>query len=362
MLDARFAASERGLLRRLSIGLSSEGVEVTFLCPPSVAGAISEGMLSSVIAANVEAGQLERWSAKRVIRESLTAAGLDECDVVHAFGGKSIAMAAEIARGMDALLAVEVWRARMAPRLRATLDAHGFKHGAAVRPLVLCVPSSLIAKRLEEAGINAGIRVTPWGVHAPAPPETPAGAARRNQAIVFAGRGLDGKRYLAAFDAVCSLARERPNVLLFVDAVASHRLQLWKRVVASGLQSRVTLVGDLEATRDAALAADLFVHPEARGECRSILLDAMATGACVIAAKDPDVSWIIGDETAKVVRSDYSDGWRSAVTDVLDHTAVREDLRQRAFAHIRQHHTVSGYVTTTLDAYESTLAAHAQRS
>lgn len=340
------------MLRRITVGLADEGVSVTVLCSPMVEAHLVEGVLGSVVVAPIQSNPIVRPFARRLAADALAAAGVAGFDVVHALGGGSWHTAAWLAEVAGAPLMIDLWRTGVAMRLRRTLDAAA----AGIPAVGVLAPGDPVVAELRNAGIRGPIRTVAWGVHAPRE------LARRREsdrapAVGFVGRGADARQYHLAFDAACRIAARKPSLMLFADAETSRRLGLWPRARAAGVAERLTLVSDFESRRGAALAVDVLVQPEARGEHRSVLLDAMGQGVPVVAAADRHVVWLIDRVTCRAVTTNAGRGWEDAIEGMLDGAAARTELTAAAFRFVREKHPASGHIAGIIDAYESLVRA-----
>ncbi|MCE7974858.1 MAG: glycosyltransferase [Leptolyngbya sp. PLA1] len=165
------------------------------------------------------------------------------------------------------------------------------------------------------------------------------------------GAGLDTGAYAAALRGLAVAAGVRPDMHVFADAVAARRAGLWAAARRLGLLDRLSLIEELEGRRDLLMQADLLVLPEARGDQRSVLLEAMATGVVVVAAADPLVTTLQDGRTARLV-TDHA-AWGAAFTDVLTNEARTRSLALSANEYVRTNARVSDYVRGVLAAYQA---------
>ncbi len=360
LTDASFATRERAMLSRLEVGLADEGVRIIQAVPRSAApdeGGQPPGQLfvQQLVYEDRGPGLLRRLRDRR-LAESIEALRDPEderpVDIVHVFGeggGGAWATAAELAARFQAALAVEVWSAECVERASHVRIPPGFERF----PLVFFAPGRPIEERLREdverPGLGA-VRYTPWGVHTPAAAHELLPVGRATSAMI-AGSGRDSAPYAAA---LAGLAAPGPQAQLmaFADAAAITRADAWPVVNRLGLTDRFTLAPDIEARRDLTLACDLLLVPEARGEHRTLVLDAMAAGILVIAASDPWVGWFIEGRTARLVDRPQPDRWASVLSSVLADIPAARALAASAREHVRQQQRASAHVASVVDAYE----------
>lgn len=354
--DEVFATRERSMLTRLEVGLADEGIRVaralpervgtdgapSTLGPPIVFEDTRLPFTRSVRAARL-AADVERvvWSEAEA---GLPNAGGRAIDVVHAFGGGVWDLALEVARRLDAALAVEVWRLGLADRAPwAQRRAQGVPH-------VFLAPDPAIERRMKAQGLS-NVRVAPWGVYAQSRSRA-AATPGRSVGIVITGGGRDPRATLAAIEGVALAVRDQPDSIVFMDGAAAARARVWPHAKRVGLLERLSLIDDLEHRRELALRADILVQPEAMGEQRSLLLDAMASGMVVIAAADPGVSWLVDGQTSWLVPEPSPRLWAEAVTRAISKPDDARGLTESAMSAVARDHRASAHVSSVLAAYE----------
>ncbi|MEL7474065.1 MAG: glycosyltransferase [Planctomycetota bacterium] len=349
LIDEAFAARESDLLDRLEIGLVDEGVRL-FRAGPARADE-DDAATPNLYRRSIGFPPATPWTTRRRrarwLHERLESIESVRdgavVDVVHAFGGRVWDLAIEFGRRIGRPVALEVWRARLAHRASSLGSARSGSE------LLLSAPDETIERELLAAGLTAPVRMAPWGVHAPArcPEPRPSRGAR---SVLIAGGGREASTMRDCVRALASLDAE--DVMVFIDASAFHRAQLWPVVEGAGMLQRVTLVDQLEALRDLALQADVIVQPEALGEQRSILLDAMAHGVRVVAQRDERVSWLIDGRTAWLAGMTDVDGWVSTLRYALHDDEHSRRVVESAWSYVREHRLASRHVAAVLDLYE----------
>ena len=213
-------------------------------------------------------------------------------------------------------------------------------------------PGDHTAQALRAAGARQRCRVAPWGARALATPAAFSDPIRPVSATVLAA-GHDPGAVSDALEGLALASRKHEDLMVFLDAGAvSHSHAVWSRLRALGALERVSLLPQLEARRDPALAADLFIRPESPGEHRSVLLDALAAGMCVVTTEDPVVEALQHDQTCLTCTDPSALGWESAVLQALDEPQRARSLGARAQQWIAHHQPVSGQASALIDAYE----------
>ena len=101
--------------------------------------------------------------------------------------------------------------------------------------------------------------------------------------------------------------------------------------------------------------ADFLVQPEARGDQRTIVLDAMAARMLVIAGADPMVSILADGKTARLISKPDGNEWYTAIAGLLKDVKEAQRLADSAHDCVRDQRRASEQIRLILQAY-ATLA------
>jgi len=350
--DERFASREHSLIARLQVGLADQGVRVVQALPEG--GASHEaGMFTEVVTYEDAGLPLSlRWRAATTAGKLTTppkGGEVEQPQAVHAFGGKVWGFAVALAEKLEAALILETWRAGLSRGLQhAVAQAKG-------RPglLALC-PDKGLADLVRAQAPGLGVQYSPWGVYT-REPATPALQPGKAWSIMIAGAGLDREAFGAAFEAIADVLRSRPDALVFADAVAARRTDLWRLAARLGVRERLSLVDEMDANRDLVLRGDVLVLPEARGEQRTLVLEAMGGGMPVVAAADPANTTLIDRRSALLVSGGTRTGWGRQLEALLGDGDLQAQLTASARAYIAEEHRPSRQVNCVIDAYETAI-------
>jgi hypothetical protein len=393
--DADFLRRERAMLDRLEIGMADEGARVLHATPVSslVAGG---GVGETPVVYSTALAWHDRGlpftlglRATALVRAMESVAPVDGSvpgerlvDIVHGVGEGAWPMGLAVARRTGAVAALEVWSAAAAERARAVWRKHGITGGDAARagerggpgaqgraPFFLAAGEALAAL-LSPVVPAERVAVVPFGVHPgdaerkPMPgPRAGAGAGSgspgaRALSLVVLASGEDQGAVREALGAVELIGAQVESVIAFLDAGVAQACRLGggaAQVGAGGLAERVSLVPDLEAHRDLILQADVLILPEARGEHRTLVLDAMAAGCLVVARPDTRVEHLIDGRTAAVARGAGAAGLAEVVLGLAAEPARAEALRQSAWAYIGSERSASRQVMGLRAAFDRAL-------
>lgn len=349
LADAFFASRERALLSRLEIGLVDEGVRVIHAVPEGLGDDLSS-VYSRVITYSPRTLAITRPLAARRIVRDVTAASEgpvgDEpvLDIVHVFGGSVWALGAEVARELGAALVLEVWRSGLAGRART-------ERWPGDEPLFIAPDETIERSLVEAVGPGeAAVRLATWGVHSP-PVLRPVLPEGESPSVMIVGSGRDEKAFDAALTGIAEVAGDRPDMLVFCDALAARRAGLWTRARELRLLEQLSLIEELEARRDLLLQGSVLVQPEASGEVRSVILEAFASGMIVAAAADNSVSYLQDGRTARTVARPAPAAWGAVLRDILTDVPKTRALASNAYDYVRRKHRASDHVRAVLSSY-----------
>ncbi|MDX2017659.1 MAG: glycosyltransferase [Planctomycetota bacterium] len=386
LTDALFALHERSLISRLEMGLAAEGDRVARAIPARVASRFDAELFAQAV--TYEDSGLPwtvRARARRLLatlrradelldaRRGLSDSGLgaSEPDVVHVFGGGAWDLGAAVAEQAGAGLVLEVWRAGLAGRAVRSNP----REGAAV-PTVLVAPDPHL-ERLVSLGLGGGsdsdsrggpraprVRVAPWGVHA-APEPRAIFREGRSIGVMVVGSGREAGLYQSLVRGLATVARQRDDVMIFMDANACERAGLWSEIRRLGLVPRVSLIEDLEGRRDLVLAGDVLVVPEGGGEQRSVVLDAMGAGVAVVAAEDPLNAALQDGLTCVCVAPEVSAPggwsgprltgapWARAVGELIVAPERAREIARGGWRYVREQRRASDHIRAVTEVYQS---------
>jgi len=352
--DRAFASREQRMLTRLEVALADEGVRAARAVPEGMGGTGNESFAPRVEYEGRSPLLTLHARAARLL-ERLGTASPDWSgatpDLVHVWGEGAWGLAGATARRAERPLVVEMWSHRLLSMARR-FERKAGRHGE----LVWIAPGDTTAEALRRVGVRSRCRVAAWGAHAGDKPAAFSDPVRPVSASVLA-TGRDPGAVSAALEGLALAARRHEELMIFLDAVAVRKShEVWRRLRALRALDRVSLMPDLESRREPALRADLFVRPEASGEHRSVLLDAMASGMCVLTAKDPVVEALQHERTCLECSEPTALGWERAVLHALEEPQRARSLGVGAQRWIRESQSVSAQATALMDAYERLLA------
>lgn len=349
MVDRSFATREHAMLRRVEVGLMDEAVRVVRAVPDDVADPGEESLAPTVRYHDANWRFVNKAHSKRLLRElqliepSLASESEgDLLDVVHAWGDDCWDMAIDLAGATGAILAIELWCHDCTRKIRA-IERRAASVNEAMRGVWLA-PNERLRSAAEQQEPAWPVRAAHWGIYAEEHdvhrrrPGAPIGIS-----IVSSGREEPAIR--PVLDALAACVRVEENLLIFLDdaAVETHP-GVWKHAERLGLLDHLSVIADMESRRELVLETDVLVLPEALGEVRSIVLDAMASGVVVVARDDPYIEVTSLPDLALLVDAPTEEAWldalRRVTSDPDEMARIGTRARERVIADRPAHRQV----------------------
>ncbi|GAB4486954.1 MAG: hypothetical protein OHK006_15430 [Thermodesulfovibrionales bacterium] len=176
--------------------------------------------------------------------------------------------------------------------------------------------------------------------------------------LLFAGRLVRTKRVDVLLQAVKRSCDQGLDPVLVILGEGEEREPLERLAAGLGLQGRVVFRGNVQNVREYLHAADIFVFPSEREGMPNALLEAMACGLPVIAARSGGVTDIVSDaENGLLVDAGSVDQFHAALERLLRDPDVRQLLGRRAFETIRERFSIDSVIPRYLALYRELLGA-----
>jgi glycosyltransferase involved in cell wall biosynthesis len=153
------------------------------------------------------------------------------------------------------------------------------------------------------------------------------------------------------FGAVKHLAIDGHEFILVITGGGRAEKQVWKLLSARGLSQIVTVVPRSEMLRQVLAAGDIFIQPRPSNTFNPLLLEAMSVGAAVAGCKGGVDDLIIEDETAVVFDPDDELSIYSTLQQLFNRRELAQQIAKAAQQYLRENHTVSNMISSTLQAY-----------
>jgi hypothetical protein len=362
VVDRTFGRVEGPMLSRLEIGLADEGYRVVHAVPVASMGAFEHGGVYSTSIGYVDTGlPFTLRSRVAALVESLRALAEKQGDrgpvnVVHACGKGAWPVGLELARQTGAAAVLELERASLlgAAAAMSSQEASEYPTGNLRLTPMICVPDELLRSELLRKSARARTSLARWGVRVPPGRHARTGAP----AVVMLVERGDSRAAIAVLEALAAIAKEFPDLMVFLDVGDGKNAGVWRAARRLGLLERLSMVPELEARREPALQMDAVLMPDAAGVSHSFVLDAMAAGLSVLAAPDPLVETLIDGRTARLVVSPTKAEWERAIRETVLDAERWSLLGASARDYIRTSRTVSGHIGAVLEAYSQAQHLH----
>lgn len=357
VVDRAFGRAESVMLARLQIGLADEGYRVVHAAPVATLSPEQSGVYSTSVG-YVDTGlPFTLKSRVATLVETLKALAEKQGDrgpvnIVHACGRRSWPIGLELAKQTGAAVVLEVDRAQLLGTASALVPGPGAETAGPVP--MFSIPDELLRTELLRRSPRARTSLTRWGVHVP-PGRHPATGAP--SFVLLAERG-DSRSAAAALEALASIARDAPELMVFVDVEDGKTAALWRAARRLGMLGRLSMVPELEARRDPALQMDALILPDALGVNHTFVLDAMAAGMSVLAAPDPLIETLIDGRTASLVTSPSKTAWEKAIRDTVLQPVRWSQLGASSREWVRSSRTVSAHIGAVLECYSQAQRLH----
>jgi glycosyltransferase involved in cell wall biosynthesis len=153
------------------------------------------------------------------------------------------------------------------------------------------------------------------------------------------------------FGAIKHLAIDGYEFMLVMTGSGRAEKHVWKLLTALGLSQVVTIVPRLEMLRSVLAAGDIFIQPQPNNAFNPLLLEAMSVGAAVAACKGGVDDLIIEDKTAVVFDPADELSIYSTLQRLFDRRELAQQIATAAQQYLRENHTVSQMISSTLQAY-----------
>jgi hypothetical protein len=357
LADRSFAARERDMLTRVQVGLIDEGARVVEALPTDLADPDANPLIPTIAYSDQNSLLAARARTRRILRglqalDPPLAPANDPMallDVIHGFGEQAWPLAVSVAGITGASLALECASDNALRLVRATEKAVA----ALERPVngVWLGPNAPLTQAVLGSGAAWPVLPAVWGTHARDHVSHATGRTAPLSISIVAS-GEDPSSIAGLLAALAASPHLPADAMMFADAGAFERHPgLWRRARDLRLLERISLIDRMEARRDLILQTDVLAIPEATGQARSIILDAMAGELAILARADPLVEATSVPGVAVLAPSGSSDAWADALTRLLANPDHRATLGKAARAHVVAHRPVHRQIEAIFGAY-----------
>ncbi|MEW6677336.1 MAG: glycosyltransferase [Pseudomonadota bacterium] len=202
------------------------------------------------------------------------------------------------------------------------------------------VPSTAMAERLRDYGVETELRILPTGL--PQAAFTPGDGARfrtglgldaRTPVLLFVGRVAHEKNIGLLLQALVDIRKQYPDVQLLITGEGPAVPELQRQTEKFDLKGNVRFLGYLDRRSelpDAYASADAFIFASRTETQGLVLLEAMAQGCPVVGIPAMGTRDILGPERGCVPAPDDPAGFAQAVIRLLADPDTRARLAAEA--------------------------------
>ena len=328
-------------LEHLLVGLADESVPVALICPTGCD-------ISSLFTGNAEVIRypvielpLMEYLNKRVLVERL---GKFKPTVLHCLCQSRASLTRQLARRLDLpyMLMVNSLQKR---RVQFPVSSK--------RCAKIIVPAKSIAANFAGAYPRFADRIEQINIGTfTAETATCFSELSRLATMVTAHPFNNADDFENLFKAVRHLLIDGYEFIMVVMGGGRAERQLWKLLAALGLLQTVTIVPRLMPWRSVLASGDIFIQPVANYAFDPFLLEAMSVGSAVAGCKGGVDDLIIEDKTAVVFDPNDELSVMRTLQRLLDRREFARQIAKAAQQYLRENHTVSRMISTTLKIYE----------
>lgn len=332
IIDGDRLQREHGMLRRLAIGMVSEGIELTRIIPVDASHAdvlADEQKLALTNRIEIEMPVVPwlRWRRRMQLHSALEKS---VPDVIYAVGSDAWPVGLDLAEMFDRPLALDVWCAGQIHRVPTGARAgHIGAYVAATSPIA----DALRARVPPEL-----VSVVRYGVPMVSQDAVVQDQGDEVKGIAIIGSGRDIPAYRALLTGLSRLLSDMPDIEVFLELRGRREHDIWQHIDRLDLLDRISSLPDAAHHRALFVQVHALVMVERLGEVRSLTLDAMAHGVPIIAAVDHHLDYLVPDETAILVDAEDANAWQQQLHRALTDTAFRHTLMTGAREWVQRRH------------------------
>lgn len=343
IIDDERLLHERIMLSRLCVGLIDEGCTLTRIVPQNSEGAANEpGQSELGLAARIAVPmKVLPWMRKSRAESIAQAMQRAVPDVIYAIGYEAWQVALDLAKHIERPVALNVWCAQLLRKLPNARAAH------AVNAYI--APAHQLVAALRERVEPELVSYVPQGVAVPAESWPVFSKPNQTTSLAVVGSGVDIISYRALLSGLSRIFSEYSNVHVFMELRGPQQHEIWRQAHRLEMLANVSAITDAAQFRTLLTQCDVLILPERVGELRSLVLEAMAMGLPVVAAKDPMLDIFKADENALIVNEAEPERWFDAIHKLLSSHDFAKQLGSAGRKYVQENHRSSDQVSALLE-------------
>ncbi|CAN5742959.1 N/A [soil metagenome] len=187
------------------------------------------------------------------------------------------------------------------------------------------------------------------------------GLAADDEIVLHVGRQEYQKDIPTLIEAVISLARRRPHLVLLQAGRAGHDTAIIEDL-AGRLDGRVRVLGHRDDVAELLAAADLFAFPSRYEGLGGAVIEAMALGLAVVASDLPALREVVEPDGTGVLVAPAKPGlWATAIDELLSDHDRRRAYGRRARQVFEERFTLTQSVGAMLRLYQEVVTGTVRR-
>jgi len=340
--DRIWLDEELGQFKHLIVGMLDENVRVVQVVPQGLDDEYLSAFGKKLRFKDISWPQARRW----FLRQLACKLEVENVDVLHVLDSRSWRGAVDLANKMQLPIVLNLANGSdldRAAKLHKLMDPQRIAWLAATEPL---------ARGLrDELGTDAFIQTVRMGVHLPEIPYFKANEGPHTPCLVVTGNGTFDQAYDKLLLGLADVIAEHRQLQVFLDGRGKDQHKLWRAARKRGLLSNISFVPHRVGHRDLMLHADMLLQPQARGDARSLTLQAMAQGIPIVAQIDPWLDYLVDAQTARLLDEPNADRWSSVLCELLADQEQMAYLSRRGREWIDEYHIPAKQVQQILGVY-----------
>ena len=176
--------------------------------------------------------------------------------------------------------------------------------------------------------------------------------------VGIVARLSDVKGHIYLIEAMGNVLEKIPNAQLLIVGEGKMKEGLLRLVKSLGIEKSVFFIPEVDDTKDVLSVMDLFVMPSLKEGLGLSLMEAMASGLCVIGTDVGGIKSLIRDGyTGLLVRPKDTEQLSRAILELLGDEQKRKYLGQNAQTFISQNFSLEKMIRETEEVYLECLGA-----
>jgi hypothetical protein len=341
--DNTWLDEELGQFKHLIVGMLDENVRVVQVVPEGTDDEYLSAFGQKLFYGHFGRLPLRRWFLKKITPK------LNEMNVtlLHALNSRCWRGSADMARKLDLPLVLS-----LASGTELDLAAKLHKQEPTLRIGWLAATEPLARGLRDRIGPETAVQTVRIGVHLPEKPNFEIHPPQEHiPCLIVTGNGTFDAAYDHLFLGLAHVIAKHHQLQVFLDVQGHYQHRFWNAAKKRSLLGNVSFVPHRLGHRDLMLHADMLVAPQATGDARSLMLQAMAQGIPIVAQIDPWLDYLIDNQTARLIDKPDALQWCDTICELLDDRLLMQHISRRSREWIDEHHVPAEQVQEIMSFY-----------